>query len=395
KNPFNDTSGIFPNMAFYAGIISGDGNGNFNPQGTLTRQEMCKIITSVLGAANVLGVYTPTENVFKNTTDADQIAPWAKDYVAFMLDNDLMAGYDGAFRPLDKVSREEAAIIAYRCFVKYAKEINGTLSSAIVPWNDAAGNQVYSLVKKVKTPSGTIVSLRDADNKDYTNNPGNVENIDKTDEIKNDEIASLPTGSQGYAPSGTPLQSPNADGIYKLKTYSETLATGEASEKEERVFGAGNGKYTTKEEADAHIVDTTVPVWKMQPDGTLYESTQTFKINAALEQDIQAIFKEIFESPQKPPIKDTSAYAWRSPMAGGSLSDHNFGTAIDINYNENYCVYKSGTTVGSYYDPGVSVYSMPQTGVIIQTFAKYGWLWGGNAWVSGTKDHMHFSYLGK
>lgn len=82
-------------------------------------------------------------------------------------------------------------------------------------------------------------------------------------------------------------------------------------------------------------------------------------------------------------------------MSNGTLSDHNYGTAIDLNYNENYTVYQNGSTIGSFYDPANSVYSFPETGVVIQTFAKYGWLWGGNAWVSGTKDYMHFSYLGK
>ena len=82
-------------------------------------------------------------------------------------------------------------------------------------------------------------------------------------------------------------------------------------------------------------------------------------------------------------------------MAGGSISDHNYGTVIDLNYNENYCVYKSGQQIGSFYDPVNSVFSFPSTGVVVQTFAKYGWLWGGNAWVSGTVDYMHFTYLGK
>ena len=85
KNPFTDTTDIFPNMAYYAGIISGDGEGHFFPQDTLTRQEMCKIVTNVLSAANVLGVYTPSENVFSTISDEADIAYWARDHVAFML----------------------------------------------------------------------------------------------------------------------------------------------------------------------------------------------------------------------------------------------------------------------------------------------------------------------
>ena len=103
-------------MAYYAGLVSGDGEGHFFPQGTLTRQEMCKIITSLLDSAGVLGPYFPSENVFDEIVDADQIASWAQNHVAFMLDNHLMAGDDtGTFRPNDPVTRQEAAIIAYRC----------------------------------------------------------------------------------------------------------------------------------------------------------------------------------------------------------------------------------------------------------------------------------------
>ncbi len=391
KNPFKDTDDMFSNMAYYAGIISGDGEGHFFPNNTLTRQEMCKIVADVLGAANVLGVYNPSDNVFGGITDEKEIAPWAKNHVAFMVENELMAGYeDGAFHPNDNVTREQAAILAHRCYIKYCKDIDGTINTSVVPWKDGAGNTIYSLVKKVSSPYGTTVALRDADNKDYNNESGG----DKSEQIKNDELNSVPDGSAGFAPSGTPLQAPNEDGLYKLKSYSETLATGEAAEKEERIFGKA-GKYTSMEEAEENIVEVTVPVWKLDNDGNLYESTLTFKINKKLEEDVQAIFKEIFDSPQKPPLKDAAGYAWRSSMSSGVLSDHNYGTAIDLNYRENFTVYKNGTKIGSFYDPENSVYSFSQTGVVIQTFAKYGWLWGGNAWVSGTKDYMHFTYLGK
>lgn len=123
KNPFNDTDNAFANMAYYTGLVSGDGEGHFFPQGTLTRQEMCKIMTSLLDSAGVLSPYFPSENVFTDVKDADDIDYWAKNHVAFMLDNHLMAGDGdtGMFRPKDPVTREEAAIIAYRCYILYGK----------------------------------------------------------------------------------------------------------------------------------------------------------------------------------------------------------------------------------------------------------------------------------
>lgn len=375
-NPFTDTSDPFPNMAYYAGIVSGDGEGNFRPQGTLTRQELCKIMTGLLDSAGVLGPYFPSENVFETITDGDKIAPWAKNHVAFMIDNALMSGDDkGAFRPLDPVTREEAAIIAYRCFVRYGKELEGMVKTQLRPTKDAKGNTIQTLMKTVVLPNGATVALANA---------GNPE----------EEYPSYGSQNSGIAPSGTPLQQPGKDGLYRLKTYSETLASGEAAEKEARIFPGGK-KFTSAEEANAKMSEVSVDVWKVNDEGKFYTSTLKFKIHSALKDDVIAIFKEIYNSPVKAPLKDVNAYSWRNAMSSGTYSDHNYGVAIDLNYNENYCVYASGTVVGSFYDPKSSIYSFPQDGVVVQTFAKYGWLWGGNAWVNGTVDHMHFSYLGK
>ncbi len=394
-NPFTDTNDAFPNMAYYAGIISGDGEGHFFPANFITRQEMCKVITGMLSAAGVLGPYFPSDGVFDGIYDADQIDSWAKDYVAFMLDNDLMAGYEGLFKPKEYVSREEAAIIAYRCFIKYGRDVDGQIQSALKTGADSNGRTVYTLEKTVMQSNGTVIALRNAPDKQLVTPGGEV--VAGTGEpIVEQDPAPVPDGTGGYAPSGTPLQIPDADGLYQLKTYSETLATGEAMEKEMRVFGGIGTKYSSAEEADAHMVEVTVPVWEL-PEGSdqLRTSERTFKINAVLAEDVKAIFNEIYNSPLKPPIKDATGYAWRSAMSGGSVSEHNYGTVIDLNYNENYCVYKNGQKIGSFYDPDNSVFSFPPTGVVVQTFAKYGWLWGGNAWVSGTHDYMHFSYLGK
>ncbi|MBQ7109222.1 MAG: S-layer homology domain-containing protein [Clostridia bacterium] len=375
--PFTDTSEPFPNMAYYAGIVSGDGEGHFFPQGTLTRQEMCKIITSLLDSAGVLGPYYPSENVFSDILDADQIAPWAKNHVAFMLDNHLMAGDDvGTFRPTDPVTRQEAAIIAYRCYVLYGKNLEGQIKTTLRETKDINGATICTLYKTITLPSGATVELRYADNPDAAGE-------------NNSWIADSAT-----APSGTPLQIKGADGLYRLKTYTETLSSGEAAEKAARIFPDGK-YYTSQEEADANMTEVTVNVWMLNENNEKYASTLTFRINTALKDDIYAIFEEIFYSDDKPPIKNATAYAWRNAMSSGVYSDHNYGTAIDLNYNENYCVYKSGTTIGSFYDPESSVYSFPPDGTVIQTFTKYGWLWGGDAWINGTRDHMHFSYLGK
>lgn len=393
--PFTDTDNAFPNMAYYAGIISGDGAGHFFPANFITREEMCKVITSTLSAAGVLGPYFPSEGVFDDIQDAWQIDTWARDYVAFMLDNDLMAGYEGLFKPLDYVSREEAAIIAYRCYVKYGREVDGYIQSALKEGTDSNGRRIYTLEKTVMQSNGTVIALRNAPDKTLVTPEGEVVG-GGSEPVVETAPNPAPDGSGGFAASGTPLQVADQDGLYHLKTYSETLATGEAMDKEVRIFGDLGVRYTTMEEADAHMSEVTVPVWEL-PEGSndLQTGWRTFKINTVLKDDVVAIFNEIYNSPSRPPIKDVAGYSWRNPLSGGSLPENNYGTVLDINYNENYCVYKSGQRIGTFYDPENSVFSFAPTGAVVQTFAKYGWLWGGNAWVSGTLNYMHFTYLGK
>ena len=90
-------------------------------------------------------------------------------------------------------------------------------------------------------------------------------------------------------------------------------------------------------------------------------------------------------------------YSWRGDSATG---EHNCGTAIDINSNENYQVRDGAAMAGSLWNPGSNPYSIPAGGSVVRIFAEHGWSWGGNAWAystdpsQGYHDYMHFSYMG-
>ncbi|MBO5408100.1 MAG: M15 family metallopeptidase [Clostridia bacterium] len=144
----------------------------------------------------------------------------------------------------------------------------------------------------------------------------------------------------------------------------------------------------TKEEADAMMVKVTVPIWKMKSNGSKYSSSVTLTVHPQIAEPIRLVFEEIYNGTEKFPIKDIGAYSWR-----GGRTEHNWGTAIDINSNENYCIYGNGTVVGSCWAPYENPYSITPYGEVINAFEKYGFTWGGDAW-SSTKDYMHFSYLG-
>ncbi len=144
---------------------------------------------------------------------------------------------------------------------------------------------------------------------------------------------------------------------------------------------------SSKAEADKLVVSVTVPVWRLS-NGKKVSSTATFKIHKDIAHLIKLVFQEIYNGKEKFPFKDIGAYNWR-----GGRTEHNYGTAIDLNSNENYCIYSDGSIVGSYWKPGVDPYSIKPYGDVVRAFEKYGFTWGGDAW-SSTRDYMHFSYLG-
>ncbi len=95
----------------------------------------------------------------------------------------------------------------------------------------------------------------------------------------------------------------------------------------------------------------------------------------------------------------TAAFNCR-PATGnpGSLSQHSYGWAIDINPLLNPYVRSDGSVlrraVKPYVDRSRQVPGMTHPGdVVVRSFARIGWEWGGN-WVT-LKDYMHFSLTGR
>lgn len=170
---------------------------------------------------------------------------------------------------------------------------------------------------------------------------------------------------------------------------------GDNSEKRVRLFGTDSVKrYASKEEADAQMTTVTVPVWRLNKStGVKTASELSFRFNAALADDMVNIFTEIYNDPEQFPIYSIGGYDWRGDSAKG---EHNCGTALDINYIENYQVTPDGKPLaGECWLPGENPFSIPEDGSVVRIFNKYGYSWGGNAWPDySNKDYMHFSYLG-
>lgn len=84
------------------GIITGDENGKFNPNNTITRAETAAIICRLLGVEDEAKALTETS--FSDVASSH----WAVGYIAKAVELGIINGYgDGNFGPEDKVTYEQ------------------------------------------------------------------------------------------------------------------------------------------------------------------------------------------------------------------------------------------------------------------------------------------------
>lgn len=75
--------------AFAAGIMDGVGNGRFDPDGTLTREQ---IVTVLYRYAGLAGQTAADPAVLENFADADSVAGWSKDAVCWAISRQVIQG---------------------------------------------------------------------------------------------------------------------------------------------------------------------------------------------------------------------------------------------------------------------------------------------------------------
>lgn len=148
--------------------------------------------------------------------------------------------------------------------------------------------------------------------------------------------------------------------------------------------------------------------WVLDSDNNKVTAHSKFRILGVVVNEVQTIFNEIYDHPDKPVLHFDNGGGgynprWTEPKERGPYYMHPRGLAIDISVPENYM---PGTTAGFWAPPSVdrsewhssrgvtipqggSEYSVAPDSPIVQIFNRYGWGWGGD-W-SGTKDYMHFS----
>lgn len=335
------------------GIMQGTSETTFSPYATMTRGMVAQILYNQAKETGNIGEMGSETPVFSDV-QADQ---WYFEAVQWAYANGKASGVgNGRFEPERQVTREELAMFLYRdagqpyiggeLYFSDANQMDGWAKNAIL----------WAVHQKVM--SGT------------DNNRIN--------------------------PLGSALRSEAATMFQRYLTVPTIayLTSAEESEEEReiRIFGrtVDSCRYPNSQTAEANQTWVRVPVWKLDSNGSKYSSTIDVQIHKELAGSIQQIFQEIYDSGERFPIYSVGGYNWRGDT---SSSEHCLGTALDINPNENYQCKNDGTAiVGKYWKPNEDPYSIPSDGIVVKTFEKYGFRWGGT--FRNSKDYMHFSYFG-
>jgi len=101
--------------AYISGVINGVGDGRFNPEGTITRQEAA---TMTARAAKLCGLDTAYDApraraALAHFTDSAQVADWALAPLAFCFDNGILDASAAEIRPATPIRRGEIAQMLY------------------------------------------------------------------------------------------------------------------------------------------------------------------------------------------------------------------------------------------------------------------------------------------
>ncbi len=115
KAPFTDVNNASVDKAYALGIVKGVSETSFNPNASITREEMCAMLARAFRQIATVEEAVVNDKVFP---DGNKISDWATEDVKFMNSVDIIKGDDdGSIRPQDNTTNEEAILLVFRSFI--------------------------------------------------------------------------------------------------------------------------------------------------------------------------------------------------------------------------------------------------------------------------------------
>lgn len=99
------------------GLTAGVGNNNYAPERQINRQEMFTLLYNVLGELDRLPEKAGNRKL-ADFTDSQDVAPWAKDAMTLLVKADIIAGSGEKVNPLALTTRAEMGQLIYNLFTQ-------------------------------------------------------------------------------------------------------------------------------------------------------------------------------------------------------------------------------------------------------------------------------------
>lgn len=119
---FTDCNNASVSAAAAAGIVSGIGEGKFNPKATTNREQIATMIARTIAYIdNETGSdLAPVAADISKFSDKDQISPWAVDGVGMLAANGIMAGTSATtLSPKASCTVEQSILLLYRVYEQF------------------------------------------------------------------------------------------------------------------------------------------------------------------------------------------------------------------------------------------------------------------------------------
>ena len=108
------------------GIIAGVSETSFAPHDPTERQQACAMLYRF---ASVIGIDTTASADLETFADADVVAPYAQQPMAWAVANDVIQGDGDQLKPVDNVTRAEMAAILHRMWSTFFAGTSSNVSS--------------------------------------------------------------------------------------------------------------------------------------------------------------------------------------------------------------------------------------------------------------------------
>lgn len=120
EDTFTDTTNEYVLKANKLGIVEGVGEGKFDCDSPITRQEIATMLYRAVKGIAPEADYTVSEpKVFGDSSSVDE---WAKEGVDYFASKDIIKGDGTNFKPLDNCNCEEAIVLVKRIYDAYIGE---------------------------------------------------------------------------------------------------------------------------------------------------------------------------------------------------------------------------------------------------------------------------------